>query len=280
MGGEWLGILLVPLLVDGQMAGLAPVHLRHLRKVHVVEHVRQDDLLNLDGRRHEIEQRRVPEIVLDGARREDVDPLAQPALLGVHFLDLFLNRRDQAGVSTELLLQIGSFGERCLERQIQLGELRFFLSDVLAFLLSGRVALFSPYRLEFVAVVVVRGFGEVGVLLLAEGARLDVLQLLLEVVDLRLIGLDVLPRPCLLRLKLRQLVGIHRPRRLLQRRLRDLVFELGELPLCVLPLPIVIVPDHPHDRQEQEDAGRREHDVQKVDVVSVPDTLLFSHIRC
>ena len=41
------------------------------------------------------------------------------------------------------------------------------------------------------------------------------------------------------------------------------------------------IPDHPDGRQQEEDTGRREDDVQKVDVISVPDALLFSHgFRC
>ena len=60
-------------------------------------------------------------------------------------------------------------------------------------------------------------------------------------------------------------------------RLRHLVLELREPPLRVLPVAVEVVPDHPDDRQEQEQAGRREDDVQEVDVVSVPDALLFSH---
>ena len=53
--------------------------------------------------------------------------------------------------------------------------------------------------------------------------------------------------------------------------------QLREPPLRVLPVAVVVVPDHPDDRQEQEQAGRREDDVQEVDVVRVPDALLFSH---
>ena len=56
-----------------------------------------------------------------------------------------------------------------------------------------------------------------------------------------------------------------------------LVLQVREVPLRLLPVPVVVVPDHPNDRQEQEQAGRRENDVQEVDVVGVPDTLLFSH---
>jgi hypothetical protein len=61
MRRERLRVLLVALLVDRQVAGLAAVHLRHADEVHVVDDVGQDDLLDLDRRRHEVEQRRVPE---------------------------------------------------------------------------------------------------------------------------------------------------------------------------------------------------------------------------
>src|SRR5205085_8168955 len=80
-----------------------------------------------------------------------------------------------------------------------------------------------------------------------------------------------------LRFQLGDLVAIDAARRLLQLRLRHLIFELCETPLGVLPLAVEVVPDHPDDRQEQEQARRREHDVQEIDVVSVSDAFFFSH---
>jgi len=55
------------------------------------------------------------------------------------------------------------------------------------------------------------------------------------------------------------------------------ILVLSEPALRALPVPIVVVPHHPDDRQEQEQAGRREDDVQEVDVIGVPDTFFLSH---
>src|SRR6185295_30542 len=96
-------------------------------------------------------------------------------------------------------------------------------------------------------------------------------------VDLGLVGLDLLRGGGLLRLEPGDLVLVDGADRLLALRLRHLVLELREAPLRVLPVAVEVIPDHPDDRQEQKDAGRREHDVQEVDVVSVPDSLLFGH---
>src|SRR5262249_3184229 len=102
-------------------------------------------------------------------------------------------------------------------------------------------------------------------------------ELRVQLVDLRPVrgdfGLGGLP----LRLELRELVLVDALRRLLALRLRHLVLELREAPLRALPLSVEVVPHHPDDRQEQEDAGRREDDVQEIDVVCVPDALFFSH---
>ena len=125
---------------------------------------------------------------------------------------------------------------------------------MLPLFLGGGVPLLRSRRLEIVAIVIVGRLGEIGVLLLAEDARLHVVELLLQLVHLRLVRLDVLPRQRLLRPQLVQLVPVDGALRLLQRRLRHFVLELRKLALRVLPLPVVVVPDHPDDRQEQEDA--------------------------
>src|SRR5207244_3906462 len=103
------------------------------------------------------------------------------------------------------------------------------------------------------------------------------LQLRLQLVDLPLVGGHLLLGRLFLRLELSDLVLVDRADGLRALRLRHLVLELRELALRLLPVAVEVVPDHPDDRQEQEDAGRREDDVQEVDVVSVSDTLLFSH---
>src|SRR5205823_15027828 len=80
-----------------------------------------------------------------------------------------------------------------------------------------------------------------------------------------------------LRFELLDLAPVDAARRLLQLRLGDLILQLREAALRVLPVPVEVIPQHPDDRQEQENTGRREDDVQEVDVVCVPDALLFSH---
>ena len=79
------------------------------------------------------------------------------------------------------------------------------------------------------------------------------------------------------RAELPELGRISRAVRLLRAGARHVQLESGELALRILPVPVEVVPHHPDDRQEQEQAGRREDDVQEVDVVGVSDTLLFSH---
>ncbi len=91
MGPERLRVLLVADAIDREVARLAPVHLRDLDEVHVVDDVRQDDLLDLQRRRHEIEQRRIAEVGLEDARLEDAQPGAQAALLLLHLGDLALD---------------------------------------------------------------------------------------------------------------------------------------------------------------------------------------------
>ena len=133
MGRERLRILLVALLVDRQMARLAPIHLRHADEVHVVDDVRQDDLLDLDRRRHEVEQRRVAEVVLHDARRDDVEPLLAAASA---------RRSARRSASAIVATSPVYFAELCLQRarsavdlldvEVQLGEPLLLLGDRLA----------------------------------------------------------------------------------------------------------------------------------------------------
>ena len=81
----------------------------------------QDDLLNLERRRHEVEERRVEEVVLHGARRDDVEPIPQTGFLGGQVGDLLLDGRGLAGVLGELCLQRRPFGRDLLDFEIQLG---------------------------------------------------------------------------------------------------------------------------------------------------------------
>ena len=80
MRRERLGVFFEALLVDRQVARPAPIHLRHADEIHVVDDVGQDHLLDLEGRRHEIEQRRVEEVVL--RQRSAPDGVEQLAAAG------------------------------------------------------------------------------------------------------------------------------------------------------------------------------------------------------
>src|SRR6185503_800472 len=102
-------------------------------------------------------------------------------------------------------------------------------------------------------------------------------QLPLELVDLGLVGGDLLLRGFSLRLELGDLVAIVAACRRVALLARRLGLELHEPPLRVLPVAVEVAPDHPDDREEEEDAGGREDNVQEVDVVCVPDAFLFSH---
>ena len=80
-----------------------------------------------------------------------------------------------------------------------------------------------------------------------------------------------------LRLELLQLRTVDTSRCLVEARARHLQLELRKAPLGLFPFPVEIIPDHPDDREEQEQARRREHDVQEVDVVGVADAFFVSH---
>ena len=186
MRRERLRVFLVALLVDRQVAGHAPVHLRHGLEVHVVDDVRQDELLNLDRRRQEVEERRVEEVVLGGARRDRVEQLAQARLLGVHVLDLLGDGRHLPGVLGLRLLDAGPLGGQLLDLQVQRGQLLLLFRDALA-LLDGARQAGRTRRLEVVAVVVVGGLRVLIVALRPVEPDVDVVELLLQLVDLRLV---------------------------------------------------------------------------------------------
>ena len=142
-------------------------------------------------------------------------------------------------------------------------------------------ALDSPFgarRLEVVAILVVGRLHRLVVGRRAIQLVVGVLQLVLQLVDLLLVRRDVLLAPpsrcasscCSFVLSTARAACCSCA-------CVTWYCELREAPLRVLPFAVVVVPDHPDDRQEQEQAGRREDDVQEVDVVSVPDALLFSH---
>src|SRR3954467_13669426 len=275
VGGERLRIFLVALLVDRQVAGLAAIHLADTDEVHVVDDVRQQNLLDLERRRHEVEQRRIAEIVFHHAGRDNSQALAQAILFGVDLVDRLLHGDDFAGVLSELFLDVRDVRLRLLACQVELAELALLvLGD--RFLLR-EVEAVGTRRLEVVAILIVgrlhRLEGGGG----AEQRIVRVFQLGLQFVDLGLVGGNLLLRRGLLRLQRGQLGSVDAAPRLLQVQLRDLRLEPRELALRLLPVAVEVVPHHPDDGKEQEQAGRREHDVQEVDVIGVPDALFVSH---
>ena len=136
------------------MTRLTAIHLRHADEVHVVDDVREDDLLDLDRRRHEIEQRSVSDVILHDAGRDHVETFPQPRLLGVRVFDLLAQRGGLTGVLTELLLDLRLFSLGLLPCQLEIVELLRFLLGNLLFARdvagAGRAR-----RLEVVAVLVV-----------------------------------------------------------------------------------------------------------------------------
>ena len=209
MRRERLRVFLESLLVDGQVTGLASIHLRDPDEIHVVDDVWKDDLLDLDRRRHEIEKGRVAEVVFRHARGKGVHLLLQARLLRVHVLDLLADGGHLTGVRRELLLHGAPLGRDRLLLHVQLVQCLFFLGDPLTL---ARRARFSPGArcLEVVLVVIeVR----LPVLVILRGAfepDVDFVELLLELVDLLLIRFDVLFRRGELLIELLELRAIDR----------------------------------------------------------------------
>jgi hypothetical protein len=267
---EGLRIVLVSLPIDRQMTRRAPVHLRDAHEVHVVDDVRQHHLLHLQGRRHEVGHRRIAQQGLGEARRNGGETVLQTSLLGLQLVHLFLNVCHCTGVLSELRPQPVALRGRLLHDEVELRDPARLRVDVGLHLPRSRIARF-PSRFEVVAIDVVRGLRELVVLRLAVQAGRHLGDLILELVDLGLIGLDVLPSGGQLLLVLLSLANVDALLGGGQLLPRDLHLELGEPPLRVLPLAVVVVPHHPDGADEEHDARRREHDVQEVDVVCVSD---------
>ena len=195
-----LRVFLVALLVDRQMARLAPVHLRHADEVHVVDDVGQDDLLNLDGRRHEVQQRRVSEIVLGRARRDDGESLAQPRLL---------RRASPRAASTTVAtcpvccpscFWMSAFSASAFSpRQLELARASRASSSDALLLLRDVARVGGARGLEVVAILVVGCLRVLHVERRAVQRVVRVLQLRLQLVDLLLVRGDVLLRRLALR---------------------------------------------------------------------------------
>jgi len=265
-----LWILLVSLLVDGQVTRRAPVHLRHPRKVHIVDDVGQDDLLDLQRRRHEVGHRRVAQQGLRQARRDDVEARGEATLLGLHVVDLLLDLGDLPGVLAKFRLHVLLLGLGFLPLQVELVDLFAKLVDLGFHPLRARL-LRVTRDLVGIPVDVVLRFRELVVLGVAIETRVHVGELVLQFVDLRLVRFDVLPGRRQLLLELLLLTRVDTLLRRGELLSRHLHLELGEAALGVLPLAIEVVPHHPDRADEQHDARRGKDDVQEVDVVGVPD---------
>ena len=86
---EWLGRVLIRLLIDSLMACRATVHTRNGLEGLVVVKVGQDDLIDALRRIHEIEHRRIAERNNDGAGIERIQTGFQARVIRQHLLALF-----------------------------------------------------------------------------------------------------------------------------------------------------------------------------------------------
>ena len=276
MRSERLRILLVAASIDRKMAGRAAIHLHHAREVHIVDDVRRDDLAHGQRRRHEVEQRRIAEVVLDEARFDIRDYALQAVLLEVDLIDLFLQSADLRRVFAQLGLQRGALCLDFLHFEVELVQpLGFGLDFLLC--LADALGILRPLLFECVAIDVVSRLGELRRLVSPEEAPVHLGQPIVDVVDALAIRFHRLLRRAKLVRQPGELGLVDAPRVLRNLLPRHLELELGELPLRVLPLAIEVVPHHPQRRDEQKDAGRGKDDVQEVDVIGVPDSLFFSH---
>ena len=149
---ERLRILLVAAAIDRQVARRAPIHLHHAREVHIVDDVRRDDLADRQRRRHEVEQRRVEEVILDEARLDVGDDAVQTVLLEVDLVNLLLQPADLGRVLAELGLYRRALGRDLFNFEIHLAQplrFRFDLFLLLADTLrdSSSASASNAYRL-------------------------------------------------------------------------------------------------------------------------------------
>ena len=258
--GEGLRLVLEPLLVDAEVAGRAAVHLGRAREDHVVLQVRGHDLVDLQRGVGQVEHGHVA----DERREAGLDlaqPVLQPVVLRVELLALLL-RVDARGVEGRKLLVGGVLAcVDVLEPLVQLLPARDQVLEVL--LLRVRALQVLVRRLlEVVAGHVDLRLGEAEVLV-------DGVPLALELVAVRLCLLDValalallLLRALHLRLQLLAASGVHLAQRLLRLLLGDLDLEAVELLLEVLPLAVVVRPDHHREGDQHADGGEGEDDVE------------------
>ena len=277
MRAERLRVFLVALRVDRQMARLAAVHLRHPHEVHVVHDGGQHDLLHLDRGRQKIRHRGIKEEGLHEAGRNRRHPPHQPAPLGQQLVDLCLRLPHLRRELAQRSLRLHALGRRRLNREIQPCDHGRLLGDRRLFLRPGTPGV-TPH-LEGVPIHVIGGLGELIVLGLQAEPGIQFVHHILQFVDLGPVGSHRLAGRGALLLRQLELLSINPGRGQLQLLVRHLHLEAGETPLRVLPVPIEVIPDHPEDAQEQEDARRREDDVEKVDVIGVSDRLFIGHVR-
>jgi hypothetical protein len=141
------------------MARHASIHLGHSRKVDVVDNVGRDDLLNLDGRRHEVEQRRVEKVTLDETGLNGGQPVAEARFLRRECRNLGVEFAEAAGVLAELRLEPFALRRNLLNLEIQLIDPDAKFGYSASFCL-GITVLSVPGRLEVVAIDVIGGLGK------------------------------------------------------------------------------------------------------------------------
>ena len=293
VGAERLRVVFEAGPVDGQMAGLATVHLRHADEVHVVHDVRGDRLAHRQGRRHEVEQRRVQQVVVDQVGGRVGRDLPQPLRLPGQAVQLVGDRVDLRVELGDARADAVAFRRQPLDLQplfdpalVEGGDLVLALD--LHFCRRGRLPAavvvgvrFVAAHLEIVPVHVVDGLREVEVLGGDEQLPVHVGQLVFQLGDLDGVGRKLILGGGAPGLELRDLGLVDVPLGLRQIRARHLALEAAEPPLVVLPLPVVVVPDHPHRGEEHEEARRGEDHVQEIDVVGVSDCPFVCHgARC
>ena len=278
MGTERLGVLFVALAVNRQMAGGAAVHLRDADEVHVIDDFRRDDLAHRDGRRHEVKQRRVENQVVDQARLEICNLLVQAGRVGRQLPNLPIDLGHAAREHPDLGTDAVTLRRQPLDLQAEVEPVLEHFVDLWPGL-RGLFRMLFLQLFEFVALGVVDRLGRLVLLVRQKQRGFDAFELVLQRIDLILPGGPFLFRLRTLRLQLRHqgLVDLRLGRR--QTCPGHLELQPDEAPLVVLPLAVVVVPDHQDRRDEQKDAGRREDDVQKIDVVRVSDGPLVSHFR-
>ena len=128
------------------------------------------------------------------------------------------------------------------------------------------------------------GLGEPVVLVHPVPLALQPLDVPLRLLHLGVVGRDLLLALGQLALQLRAAAGIHLALRVLDLFLGDRGLQIGEGLLVLLPLAVVVRPDHEREHDEQADGGGGEEDVQLLGPLHhrgvAAGLVLDCHLRC